>query len=456
LNRQDKGEIFMPTEVQNAFETGKVSWWHDIWLNKRHYQIYFFGIATVLLLLAFAANFASISLVYNKGVSARYAATSLFTPSVGTSLSGTPIQVMSYRVNSAKNQMFILAQYADMKDVSLNIKNYELFITNANKKMKREDRPEENLRGQYYMFGSTGFVGIYIYTDTKFSEDYKWITVRDWNPVTTNRSPYVKYTGDDAKYDQYHIFVNPNATGVQTIDFLENHSLDQPIDTTDIYMQLIAESQELEIKNNIPVKFSELAEIYSHIGEYYNRLSNTYGLNMPAFPSTIEGDKPVTVEDKDAAGNVIGSHKAYSFASTVRGGIALDWANLSLRTGYYQSFYESNVLTLKEFIAGKQAELTDKTMTDASVITAPNQWTFSATGDVLDTRDPEMAPIVAEITTYNGYLTAYLAAKTEIQTKLYISLLQLEYTTNTYMSSAQILTDSTSENGTFLPALDVW
>jgi hypothetical protein len=77
-----------------------------------------------------------------------------------------------------------------------------------------------------------------------------------------------------------------------------------------------------------------------------------------------------------------------------------------------------------------------------------NTKTVTAAGD--------MKPIVDEIGVYNNYLTEYMTIKTNVQQKLFVSLLELEYTTNTYMSSARILTDSVNDDGTVYSALVKW
>jgi hypothetical protein len=216
-------------------DTPKISKWKYFWLNKHHYQLYIFSLAVLALVIAFTINFASISVIYNKNVSESYANTTVFTPSTVTSLSGVPVQVMMFRVNQAKNQMFLLLQISDMQNISLDINNYEIYITNADKRLKHTKMPKEHMRGQYYMFGATGFAGVYIYTDTQFSDDYKWITVRNYKPVTVNRQPYIAYSAADARYDKYNIFVNPGAKSVQTINFLDANELGGKLNPVQIY-----------------------------------------------------------------------------------------------------------------------------------------------------------------------------------------------------------------------------
>jgi hypothetical protein len=432
-------------------EAPKANLWHDIWVNKRHYQIYIFGLAVLGLVFAFVANFASISIVYNKKIKEMYANAAVFTPNAVMSLSGVTAQVMSFRVNTAKNQMFLLVKLNNTQDISFNIRDYQMYVTNVDKDMKRTGKPKESIRGQYYMFGATGYVGIYIYTNSKFSDDYKWITIRNFNPVTTNRQPYVSYLADDYKYDQYHIFINPSGKTVNSIDFLENHQLTEAINTTEVYKQIIAENQERDIKANIATSYSTLENTLSHINEYRRRLEREYKLIVPGLPSMIDGDRVDLIVNENGT-----TRKEFVFASTVKGGIDLDWMNLSLRIGYYQSYYESNLYSLKEFLANRKEELEEKTTVSESVVVQPNDWVYDDGRSKIDMINPDMQGLINEINTYNNYLTSYLAEKTTLQTKLYISLLELEQTTNTYMSSAQILTDITEDDGSYRPALQTW
>ena len=137
-------------------DDGQPGKFKQFWRDKRHHQIYFFSCSVLALVLAFSINLASISIMYNQKVAAKYANTTLFTPNTVTSLSGTPIQVMMCRVSRDKDQMFILLKMGDMTNIGMDISNYELWVTNADKNMKRSSKPAENLKGQYYMFGATG------------------------------------------------------------------------------------------------------------------------------------------------------------------------------------------------------------------------------------------------------------------------------------------------------------
>jgi hypothetical protein len=254
----------------------------SIWKDKRHNHIYYFSAAVLALTLAFVINLVSITIMYNQRIASNYANTTVFTPNVVTSLSGAQSSVMLYRMNTQKNQIFILMHMADMTGISLDLSMYEILVTDANKDMKRKGKPKENIKGQLYMFGMTGYIGIYLYTEEgQFSNEYKWITVRNYNPATSNRTPRVQFMAEDAQFDQFHIFVNPGSEAVRTIDFLENHQKGTDLDAVAIYKHTISESLESEIKDEISSSLSELAEVRMSIGEYRRRLAEDYGMEVP-------------------------------------------------------------------------------------------------------------------------------------------------------------------------------
>jgi hypothetical protein len=428
--------------------------WKQFWKNRRHNQIYYFSSAVLALVLVFAINLIGITVLYNRSVDAAFAGTTVFSPNVRTSLSGVPIQVMLCRVNEEQNQMFILLQISDLTNISSNLDNYEIWVTNADRSMNHRSTPSENLRGQFYLFGATGYAGVYLYVDGgTFSRDFKWITIRNYVPVTNNRRPHVRLVADDERYDQFHLFVNPRSESVRTIDFLENNPVGARLDSTEIYRHAISESLESEIKENIRENLRELEDVRLSIGEYRRRLSEDYNLEVPDVAPIMAGDTIETVDLVDDFGDVVEQRREFRFAAVVPGGVNLDWRDLSLRTGYFQSFHESNTYSLQEFLTNLRDAKSRPH--GQSVIVQPRDW-FFADGTQLDTALASMAPVVSEINIYNRFLNEYMRLKTAIQADLFVQLLELELNTITNMATARVLTDREADDGTLIPALQVW
>ena len=429
--------------------------WTKFWKNKRHNYIYYFSSAVLALLIVFAINVVSISVLYNQRVAAMYANTLVFNSSTKTTLTGVPVSVMTARVSEDRSQMFILLQISDLTNIPSNINSYEIYVTDVDKHLDKIKRPpKEDIRGQYYMFGMTGYVGIYLWVeDGRFSDSYKWITIRSHDVITNNRRPHVHLMVEDVMYDQYHIFVNPMSLSARTIDFLETNERGRQINPVDVYKQAISESLESQIKDEILSSLVELEDVMLSIIEYRRRLSNDYNLVVPEMSTVIAGDHIEEIDMFDDDGNYIRTRRQFNFAGVVRGGIDLDWRNLSLRTGYYQAFYESGVFALNEFLSDLKAQ-PRQSRTDG-VTVAATEWTFQD-GTSIDTSLAGNATVVSEIAVYNGHVQKYVDIKTKIQADLFVQLLELEYATQTHMGTARVLSDSEDSEGNIRRVLFTW
>lgn len=325
-----------------------------VWKNRRHFQIQIFGIATVLVIAVFCLNLLTIVIKHDKAVDEFHRTNIAYTDSFTMSLSGTKGNLKYVFTNADRTQCFLLLRMNNMDVVSLNANDYQVLITNAdfNGKYKgfKKNSGESKMTGDIYVFGSTGFIGIYLESPEAFTNSLKWLTLRCYNSATTNKDSYVRYASSDYEYDQGHIFFNPGAENRLVVDFLENHKPGEPFDPTLIYQQVFTVFEEKTQRQGILDFYTSLNNSMAKISSHYSRLVDTYNVDMGDLPDYVKGDYFKDIEITDAQGNVVHTYNKFMPATVVPGGIEYDWYIGNVIDGYYKNVPNTNGLSINDYL----------------------------------------------------------------------------------------------------------
>ena len=339
-----------------------------------------------------------------------------------------------------KTQALVLLKFEDMSNMSVDADNYQVFLTNAQavgNGSELKTRPQ----GSIYMFGSSGYMGIYLYSTQGFQPQVLQVTVRcnqELKESDDSESLKKDYASDEsfAKHDQFTLMVNPGASETKSLDCLDKGAGQAPT-VKELYNQAVVKTEEADIHERLDDKLSEMKIALNKIDEYTNRLTNTDNMNVPEPPAAIKGDKIESKKDDNGKETL-----TLKPASVVPGGYDFDWRSRSVTDGWLDELIEKTDtpnMTYDQYFAeqNKAAKASKDSVTNFDIV-----WTFSD-GAELASLNQESARYKQAQTDVNNLTSAwneYYQAKVAYQRTLLGQLLELEAEASMVDSSASINT----------------
>ena len=300
-------------KVSNRFKLGK------------HYRMERFGISFVSL---FALLMVCVIVCFTTSVKKQQSdlkSVAMYTTRFQTSrtrISGTVDGI--YKSEDGKSCM-VLLKFDDITQISTDAANYQMFLTSANVQGNPFDL-QYAPSGSIYMFGSSGYMGIYLYSSTGFEPQILDLVVRcNSELVSVQNASSVGNDASFSKYDQFRIYFNPGAASVTTAACLGKPNFE----LFDVYEELICRKQEMRLQSILQADLETLRVNLNAISEYENRLGliNIDGLNIivPERPDGILGD---SIEVRDD-GQLI-----YHCVERTPRGVNFNWWDGSIQNGY--------------------------------------------------------------------------------------------------------------------------
>lgn len=389
-----------------------------------------FGILIFGILVVTVISFAMFIQQQNNTLSSKAIYTTDFSTSK-TNISGTVVGVYA---SEDRTKAFILMKFDDVKSISTNANNYQVFMTGINGQKRRETL-KSSPAGSVYVFGNSGYMGIYLVNNEGFPTQILDIVVRaNAELVKKSDNASNEYANDESfsNYDQFRIYANPGATDATVLKCLSNGNAPT---VKDLYNEAVVTNQEAAIRKDLYADLDDMITAQANIKEYTDRLTAQDGVQVPAQPDSINGDSVAKLKD--------GTY-AYDFKSVVPGGYNFEWQNRYVADGYLKGLYEQlgdPTMTSDALFAkmNKEAQLT-KSGVDTSI-----QWRLTD-GTLLDdlksgSNSGRYQQIYADT---EGLVTAwqnYYSAKEKYQRTDLGRLLDLEATTDLVVSSSSINTN---------------
>lgn len=382
------------------------------WLFSSHYKMERFGCMFGALVLAMCVLLGTIiarKMALDKQTLGNNV---IYTTEFEMSLSGNKGKVLNVLCSDDRTQCFILMKWDDMSKVVTDARQYELFLTGTNLDMVKEDltcRPSASI----FMFGSTGYMGIYLVDMNGFQSQILYLALRCNMLATAAPTDIPDYADATfAQYDQAKIYVNPGASDYTSADFLNQRNLD----TYEIYQLGVVASEEASVRGALTSDLAAMDDKLARIREYEARVVQA-GITVPPMPVEIAGDSITKNEDG-----------TYQFTTNyiVSGGYDFDWQAGDVRSGYLQYLTPSNQTDLQYLTSQRAKRGNMPTMDTSSLLwlradgTEFNLETVSSLSE-------------SEITTKNAItnlITAwqeYYSLKYRYQTEDVEKLLILEY-----------------------------
>lgn len=351
-----------------------------------------------------------------------------------TGVSGKVIDVYS---SEDKAKTLLLLKFDDTKVVSTNADNYQMFLTGASVEQNKQTL-DGIPSGSIYMFGNTGYMGIYLVNKDGFGPQILDLVVRCNSELQTNASEAVDKEVEDKSfvdYDQFRVYFNPGASKAKHLDCLDGSKAPS---IKDFYNEAVITPQEDEIHAQLETQVNNMRVSLNQIHEYEERLK-TEGITVPAEPSVIAGDKVITNDD--------GSY-TYKPATVLPGGYDLDWQHTSVVDGFIDDLIaktDSPNMTVDQYFA----MMTREANGDASgnkLDTNNIEWQLndgtliSSLSGGKSSRYTKYMEMCNDLT--NAWRT-YYNQKVDYQREMLGSLLDLEVSKDSILTSSSV---NTSEN----------
>lgn len=250
--------------------------------------------------------------------------TAIYSTKFTASKTGVTGTVENVYTSEDKTKTFLLLKFESVENISTNANNYQMFLTGAS-----VERNKQTLDGQpsgsIYMFGNTGYMGIYLVNQDGFGPQILDLVVRSNAELQKpEASDDVDEEVEDAsfvKHDQFRVYFNPGATKAEHLDCLDSKSAPSAMS---FYNEAVVKAEEAELHATLADEVDQMRVDLNQITEREERVTNA-NINLPERPQAIAGDTVVENED--------GSY-TYKPATVLPGGYDLDWQNTSVTDGF--------------------------------------------------------------------------------------------------------------------------
>lgn len=240
--------------------------------------VLFFGLAVLMLLSSTGLAFKN----YRADVTNLVSSQALLSENVRFSLSNQEMEPIGVYGDKERKDVMVLLRMADVKSMSLDANNYQLFIKGQSSKLKRSPKVS------FSIFGTTGYVLIRFQDDKPLPKQVLAVTIRaneELSERTGSGEGYDKYDDSYSEFDQGLLFVNPGAELVTEVDSLALGETNPE----KLYMSLVADAKDVEIREEVNTLTKSLNSLMLRSKEYTNRLIAT-GFIPPETPWFIDGD----------------------------------------------------------------------------------------------------------------------------------------------------------------------
>lgn len=290
------------------------------WLFSSHFKMERFGVTFGVLVLLMAIL---LSTIYARKVSIEKANMSnivQYTTTFASSLAKSTGKVVDVFCNDSHTECFVLLKYDDMSTVVTDASQYHLFITAADQNMYKAEL-ESMPSATIYMFGMSGYMGIYLVDMGGFPSQILDIVVR-CNKLTGVMPTDIPNYEDKSfnEYDQFRFYINPGAADYTPANFMNMGRMT----VSEIYDAMVVKFQEEALRDDLTQALDDMEAQLSLIDEYTQRISAA-GIIVPPAPMQIRGDSVVMTEE---------GRKVLITDYLVQGGYNFDWYHGSVKAGY--------------------------------------------------------------------------------------------------------------------------
>ena len=191
-----------------------------------------------------------------------------------TSKTGVSGKVVDVYSSKDKTKTLLLLKFDDTKVVSTNADNYQMFLTGASVEQNKQTL-DGVPSGSIYMFGNTGYMGVYLVNKDGFGPQILDLVVRCNSELQTKSSENAEATGKEvedksfADYDQFRVYFNPGAAKAKHLDCLDGTKAPS---ITNFYNEAVITPQEDAIHKQLETQVNDMRVSLNQIQESEKRL----------------------------------------------------------------------------------------------------------------------------------------------------------------------------------------
>lgn len=236
--------------------------------------------------------------------------TSIYTASYTSSLTETTGEVAGVYTNEKKTRALLLLEFdnPDTPGFSMNAENYSMYLTGSKPNMEPED-VATNMSGNLIMFGSTGYMGVVLSSDEPFEEQILNLTIRNSSEAAVGDGNVEDALdmGDSTfeRHDQWRLFFNPGASGVQTLESFG----DRGLDVESLYAEMVLHDREVAVQAAMDRQLLTMQRDLAVVSELEDQLvaADVDGVAIipPELPEEIYGDMVVGELGEDVESDVL-------------------------------------------------------------------------------------------------------------------------------------------------------
>lgn len=277
----------------------------------------------------------------------------MYNETIKTSKTEVQGRVLGVYGNKSHTKSLVLLHFADINKISTDAKNYNMFITSANVDGNQR-RFTSKPTGGVYVFGDTGYVGLYLVNNAGFDKQILQVTVRANLELVAKDSEDTREVpkgqeGDAsfAKFDQFTIYCNPGAAQVKYINALENEGTP---DAALLYRDAVSNEETLVAKEINKKQLENIEIALNNVKEHTERIEKR-GVVVSDLPEVVIGD----AINREKKGDEI--FYKYNVKTDFKGALHFDWQNKSIQDGFVKdamkNYQDLTVSSGKDFLVAQ-------------------------------------------------------------------------------------------------------
>lgn len=213
-----------------------------------------------------------------------------YTPATRWNITGNKIEILDIYRNSDTTKSFVLLKSDGLAGMSTDAADYNMFVTGY-----KGDKLTDELKGAVYLFGNTGYIGLYFADADGIDPHMYQITLASYNMLTSfvDEAELEKAEEDRSTFNSCTFFANLAGSDAIVADVLERNDFS----IVDLYMDVILDEEESDDRAKLRDTLVAMSNNMNMIANYEKELT-TYNIVIPELPIQISGDFITTNADE--------------------------------------------------------------------------------------------------------------------------------------------------------------
>lgn len=202
----------------------------------------------------------------------------VYTTTANFSKTGTEVSINGVYRSSDNKTAFVVYKLDSLNSLSMDGKTYNVFVLGY-----KDAVHSQTMTGKYFVFGSTGLMGVMLYDQNGLPNQLLDIVVRANKTITPTVASNTENTDASfTKYNQMRLYANPGAKDAKKMS-----ELGLKIDKEMLYYLFIGKEKEQEVLKFWKESVKKEKLLRSQISEYETRIQSA-GFEKPKAPEWVK------------------------------------------------------------------------------------------------------------------------------------------------------------------------